>query len=159
MPEILRKYPDTKLLVVGEFYDSPDEYYEKIENLNLKDHVKIVNKFVSNEEVGKYFSACDVVVLPYKSGTQSGVLNIAYGFHKPVIVTSVGSLPDDVDEDRTGIIVKPDDKNDLVKGVKKFYELKNSVNFSDNIKNKISSQDFSNVTNVFEKIISESQND
>ena len=116
----------------------------------------IVNEFVPNEEVGKYFSVSDVVVLPYKSGTQSGVLNIAYGFHKPVVVTRVGSLPDDVEDEKTGIVVEPNDKTELVNGINRFFDLSNSVNFSENIKNKINSQEFSKVTSVFEKIISDS---
>lgn len=156
LPDVLQKHPNSKLLVVGEFYDSPGEYYERIEKLNLKDHVNIVNKFVPNEEVGKYISVSDVVVLPYKSGTQSGVLNISYGFHKPVIVTRVGSLPDDVEEEKTGIVVEPNNKSELVNGINRFFELSNSVNFGENIKNKINSQEFSKVTNVFEKIISDS---
>ena len=156
LPDILQKHPNSKLLVVGEFYDSPDEYFKKIEELNLNDRVNIVNEFVPNEEVGKYFSVSDVVVLPYKSGTQSGVLNIAYGFHKPVVVTRVGSLQDDVEEDKSGIVVEPNNKNELVNGINRFFELSNSVNFGENIKNKINSQEFSKVTSVFEKIISDS---
>ena len=156
LPDVIQKHPDTKLLVVGEFYDSPDEYYEKIKKLDLTEHVNVVNVFVPNEEVGKYFSVSDLVVLPYKSGTQSGVLNIAYGFHKPVIVTNVGSLPDDVEEEKTGIIVEPNDKNELVEGINRFFELDNSVDFGENIKNKINSQEFSKVTSVFEKIIVDS---
>jgi len=156
LPDILQTHPNSKLLVVGEFYDSPDEYIGKIKELNLNDNVIIVNEFVPNEEVGKYFSVSDVVVLPYKSGTQSGVLNIAYGFHKPVVVTRVGSLPDDVEEEKTGIVVEPNNKNELVNGINRFFELSNSVNFGENIKNKINSQEFSKVTSVFEKIISDS---
>ena len=34
-----------------------------------------------------YFSAADVVVLPYYEVTQSGVLHIAYAFGKPVVAT------------------------------------------------------------------------
>ncbi|MBL7128903.1 MAG: glycosyltransferase [Ignavibacteria bacterium] len=156
LPDILRTHPNSKLLVVGEFYDSPDEYYNKIEELNLNNHVIIVNEFVPNEEVGRYFSVSDVVVLPYKSGTQSGVLNIAYGFHKPVVVTKVGSLPDDVEEEKTGIVVEPNKKNELVRGINRFFDLSNSVNFGENIKNKINSQEFLKVTSVFEKIILDS---
>jgi len=156
LPDILQKHPNSKLLVVGEFYDSPDEYLNKIDELNLKNYVNIVNEFVPNEEVGKYFSVSDVVVLPYKSGTQSGVLNIAYGFHKPVVVTRVGSLPDDIEEEKTGVVVEPNNKRQLVNGINRFFELSSYVKFSENIKNKINSQEFLKVTSVFEKIISDS---
>ncbi|MFQ9703504.1 MAG: glycosyltransferase [Enterocloster clostridioformis] len=45
-------------------------------------------------EVEPYFSACDLVILPYESATQSGIVQIAFGFEKPVVVTNVGGLPD-----------------------------------------------------------------
>jgi len=159
MPEVFMKYPNSRLLVVGEFYDSPNEYYEKIKELNLENHVKIINEFVPNEEVGKYFSVSDVVVLPYKSGTQSGVLNIAYGFRKPVVVTKVGSLPDDVEEGKTGVVIEPGNSKELAKGICKVFDLYENEDFSNNIKNKTGSQEFSNTIKVFEKIISDSEND
>jgi hypothetical protein len=65
-------------------------------------------------------------------------------------------LQDDVEEDKTGIVVEPNNKNELVNGINRFFELRNSVNFGENIKNKINSQKFSKVTSVFEKIISDS---
>ena len=159
MPEVFMKYPNSRLLVVGEFYDSPNEYYEKIKVLNLENHVKIINEFVPNEEVGKYFSVSDVVVLPYKSGTQSGVLNIAYGFHKPVVVTKVGSLPDDVEDGKTGTVVEPNSSKELAKGICKVFDLYEKEDLSENIKIKTGSQEFSNTIKVFEKIISDSEND
>ena len=159
IPEVLREYTNSRLLVVGEFYDSPNEYYEKIKELNLESHVKIINEFVPNEEVGKYFSVSDVVVLPYKSGTQSGVLNIAYGFNKPVVVTKVGSLPDDVEEEKTGVVIEPGSSKELTKGICKVFDLYEKEDFSKNIRNKTSSQEFSNTIKVFEKIISDSEND
>jgi glycosyltransferase involved in cell wall biosynthesis len=114
VPEIVKKNPKAKLLVVGEFYDSPDKYYEQINKLGIQDCVKVVQRFVPNEDVGKYYSIADVVILPYLSATQSGVLNIAYGFGKPVIVTDVGGLAEDVIEGKTGYIIKPQDEKEIL---------------------------------------------
>lgn len=45
-------------------------------------------------EVERYFAAADLVVLPYHEGTTSGVLKLAMAFHKPVVATSVGDIPE-----------------------------------------------------------------
>ena len=113
--KIVQKFPNTLLLVVGEFYDNPDNYYNLIEELNIQERVKVINQFVANEEVAKYFFATDVVVLPYRSATQSGILNVAYGFNKPVIVTNVGGLAEFVIEGKTGFVIKPGSEDEIVK--------------------------------------------
>ena len=89
-PKILAHNPKAKLLIVGEFYDDPQDYFDLVKKLNIEDKVKVINQFVPNEEVAKYYQASDIVILPYRSATQSGILNVAYGFSKPVIVTNVG---------------------------------------------------------------------
>ncbi|MCH6574386.1 MAG: glycosyltransferase, partial [Bacteroidetes bacterium] len=76
-PKILQKFPNTFLLVVGEFYDKPESYFKLIEELNISERVKVINQFVPNEEVANYYLSSDVIVLPYRSATQSGILNVA----------------------------------------------------------------------------------
>jgi len=50
----------------------------------------MIDRYIPNEEVGNYFEIADIVVLPYISGSQSGIIQIAYAFNKPVITTNVG---------------------------------------------------------------------
>ncbi len=155
MPEIFKKNPKAKLLIVGEFYDSPDKYYEQINNLGIKDFVKVVQRFVPNEEVGKYYSISDLVILPYLTGTQSGVLNIAYGFGKPVIVTDVGGLAEDVIEGKTGYIVKPQDAKEIIIAVNKFFEDRSKIDFESNINMKLKDNLFYKFPELTEKIMKE----
>ncbi|MBT8383681.1 MAG: glycosyltransferase, partial [Ignavibacteria bacterium] len=63
-PSILTLYPNARLLIVGEFYDDPKPYLEQINKLSIKDKVKVINQFVPNEEVAKYYQVSDVVILP-----------------------------------------------------------------------------------------------
>lgn len=70
-------------------------------NLVIHDHR------IAFEDVENYFSACDVVALPYLEGTTSGVLKLALAFHKPVIATTVGDLPEQVPSGG-GILVPAD---------------------------------------------------
>ncbi len=156
-PKILETFPGIKLLVVGEFYDSPDEYLNKIKSNKIKNDVILINKFIPNEEVGKYYSASDVVILPYRSATQSGILNVAYGFLKPVIVTKVGGLSEFVSEGKTGFVIDPNSTGAIVEGVKRFYSLRDKINFEQNITELASSNKFQNLPKLFEEIIEESK--
>ncbi len=53
MPEILKKYPDTILLVVGQFWSKDKEQYvEQVRELNIEKAVKFIDHYVQDEEVG-----------------------------------------------------------------------------------------------------------
>lgn len=121
MPEILDRM-DLRLLVVGEFYDDPAPYMDRIERLGIGEKVTVVDSYVPNEEVGTYFSAADVVVLPYVSATQSGIVQIAYAFDTPVIITEVGGLPEVVLDGKTGLVVPPEDSHRLAQAILRFYD-------------------------------------
>lgn len=110
------------LLIVGEFYEKREKYDDMIARLGIGEHVKVVDAYVPNEEVEMYFVACDVVVLPYRSATQSAIVQTAFGFDKPVIVTAVGGLPDVVDDGVTGFVVPREDSTALGDAISRFYE-------------------------------------
>jgi len=155
-PKILSAIPNTKLLIVGEFYDNPSEYFELIRKLKIEDRVKVINQFVANEEVGKYYQAADLVILPYRSATQSGILNIAYGFSKPVIVTDVGGLAEFVDESKTGFVVNPNSPDAIAEGVKKFHSTKDKTDFKTDIAERNRKNSFNQLPEVFEEILKDS---
>jgi glycosyltransferase involved in cell wall biosynthesis len=156
-PKILSANPKAKLQIVGEFYDNPSEYFELIRKLKIEDKVKTINQFVSNEDVAKYYQIADVVILPYRSATQSGILNVAYGFYKPVIVTNVGGLAEFVDEGKTGFVVKPNSPEAIAEGVQKFLSVKDKVNFATNIEERNQKNSFNQLPEVIEKILEESK--
>ena len=153
-PKILQKFPNTFLLVVGEFYDSPDNYFKLIEELNITKRVKVINQFVPNEEVAKYYLSSDIVVLPYRSATQSGILNVAYGFNKPVIVTNVGGLAEFVIEGKTGFVIKPHSEDEIVKGFEEYLRKKDEENFKENILEYNRKNSFDNLPKLISQIIS-----
>jgi len=152
-PNILTEIPEARLLIVGEFYDKPDTYLEQIKNLGIEDKVKVVNEFVPNEEVAKYYEASDIVILPYRSATQSGILNVAYGFNKPVIVTDVGGLSDFVNEGKTGFVVKPDSPEAIAECVKNFMKVKKETDFLGHINEMNKKNSFTQLPEVIQNII------
>jgi glycosyltransferase involved in cell wall biosynthesis len=121
MPAIRARVP-AKLLVVGEFYDAPARYERLIERLGLGGAVRVENRYVGNEEVEAFFVASDLVILPYVSATQSGIVQIAIAFDRPVVVTEVGGLPEAVSPGKTGFVVPPKDPAALAEAVIRFFE-------------------------------------
>jgi glycosyltransferase involved in cell wall biosynthesis len=125
--------------------------------LKIEDVVKVINKFVANEEVGKHYQAADLVILPYRSATQSGILNVAYGFYKPVIVTDVGGLAEFVDEGKTGFVVQPNSPDKIAEGVQRFLSAIGKVDFVTNIKERNRKNSFNLLPEVFEQILDDSK--
>ena len=120
MPEIHRS-TGARLLVVGEFYEDSRRYFDLVSNLGIGEFVEFVDRYVGNNEVGRYFIASDLVMLPYISATQSGIAQIALAFDRPMVATSVGGLPEVVSEEKTGFIVPPSDPDAISKAVIRFF--------------------------------------
>jgi len=156
-PKIKTSIPNSKLLIVGEFYESPNFYTDKIKMLGIEKDTVIVNKFVPNEDVGKYYTVSDLVILPYRSATQSGILNVAYGFLKPVVVTNVGGLSEFVEDKKSGIIINPDSPDEIANGVMEYFRLKDQVDFEKNIKELVNRNKFGNLASLFNQIITDTQ--
>ena len=76
-----------QLIVAGEFWEEIATYEDQISHLHLNDQVTLVNKYIPDEEVGRYFTAADVFIAPYIDGTQSASVKTAISFNLPVVVT------------------------------------------------------------------------
>jgi glycosyltransferase involved in cell wall biosynthesis len=121
LPLVFAERSDATALVVGEFYEDRAEYDHLIERLGIAGRVRIIDEYVPNEAVGLYFSACDLVVQPYTSATQSGVTQVAFGFQRPVVVTRVGGLPEVVEDGVTGLLVPPESSEEIARAVLQFF--------------------------------------
>jgi glycosyltransferase involved in cell wall biosynthesis len=151
MPAILKSVK-VKLLIVGEFYDDEHKYRSQIAERGLQDHVIVRSDYVPNEEVSRYFCSADVVVLPYVSATQSGIVQIAYQFDKPVIATDVGGLSEVVLDGRTGFIVKPDFTQAVADAVVRFYTENREDMFVRNVKEEKKKYSWENLVQAIEKL-------
>jgi glycosyltransferase involved in cell wall biosynthesis len=113
IPLISKEVPDVKVIIAGE--GNLAKYNKSI---NDKARFEIYNTFIPNEMVSKLFKRAKVVVLPYTYHRgQSGVLNIARAFGKPVVVTSVGDLPKMVEDGKDGLVVPPKDPKALAEAI------------------------------------------
>lgn len=110
------------LVVAGEFYQDRAPYDALVHELGLDGAVRIHDHYIANESVETYFRAADLVVLPYRSATQSGIAQIALSFERPVVVTRTGGLPEAVREGETGYVVPPGDAVALGDALVHFFE-------------------------------------
>lgn len=120
-----------KLIIAGEYYSNQAHYKKLIEKYNLEQDIIQVEQFIPDSEVHLYFNACDLVVQPYKSATQSGVTQIAYHFNKPMIVTDVGGLKEMCPDSKVGYVVSPH-ADEIKKAILKFF---NETNINEMIEN------------------------
>ncbi len=110
-----------QLIVAGEPYGSFEKYRKIIEGMGdggdgsksvnvpgngTSNRVKLHLNYVNDSEVGLYFSAADLCVLPYRSATQSGISSVSFHFNVPLLVTDVGGLKETIGNKGTGIVAK-----------------------------------------------------
>jgi len=116
---VRRRLPDAQLVVAG--FPNPDvdvdALRERVGRLGLTEAVKFYLRYVPVEEVAGLFAASDVVVFPYLMIYQSGALQVAYSFGKPVVATDVGGLSEAVAHGETGLLVPPRDAGALGEAV------------------------------------------
>ena len=156
MPRVQKEVEHVRLLVVGEMREEQNQYMNLIKELEIEDVVDLRMEYVPDCEVEKYFMASDVVVLPYVSATQSGIVQVAYGFEKPVIVTNVGGLPEVVSNNRTGYVVKSENVEQLADAVIRFFAEDKGAEFSKNIKEEARRFSWDRMTEVVERLIEKS---
>jgi alpha-maltose-1-phosphate synthase len=113
-PMISSALPGIKVLIAG-----AGEDFQKYEYLikPRKQNFEIHNYNIPYKEAAELFQRSSIVVLPYIEASQSGVVTTAYGFKKPVVVTDVGSIPEIVDNEITGLIVPPRNPEKLAEAI------------------------------------------
>jgi glycosyltransferase involved in cell wall biosynthesis len=110
-----------RLVIVGEFYEAPERYRALLADPRLRERVNVVNRYVPNEEVARYFAAADVAALPYREATGSGIAQVAFGAGVPVIATRTGGLEEVVEEGVTGLLVPPRDPPALARAIERYF--------------------------------------
>jgi glycosyltransferase involved in cell wall biosynthesis len=122
-----------KLLVVGEFYDNPEHYYEMIRNLGIENNVIVKNEFVPTKDIKYYFSAADMVAQTYHTASQSGISQVAYNFECPMLVTNVGGLSEIIPHGKVGYVVEKDPKQ-IADAINDFYSNSKEEKYIENLK-------------------------
>jgi glycosyltransferase involved in cell wall biosynthesis len=93
-----------------------------VTELKLDDTVIFDSRYLSLWEVGPLVHLARVVVLPYLNSSQSGAVQVAYAFGRPVVATTVGAFSEDVEEGRSGFLVPPESPEQLADAIIKFVD-------------------------------------
>ena len=132
----LLKTSGIQLVIAGECYEDKQKYLNLLQELRLEDRVLFLDKYIPNEEVRVYFAAADLVVLPYRSATQSGIVQVAYAFGVPVVVSDVGGIPEIVQDGETGLLVPPERPGQLAAAIDRFFREDLSEQLTEGIRRK-----------------------
>ncbi|ACF12903.1 glycosyl transferase group 1 [Chloroherpeton thalassium ATCC 35110] len=152
LPQLLKKYPDLKLLIAGEFYGDEAEYRKKIDDMGLWKHLLLQSDYIPNHEVARYFCAADCIVLPYRSATQSGIAQIAYHFERPAIATNVGGLKEVVLDGKTGYLASSSEPKEIAAAIIRFYEAFGKVDFEKHMREEKKKYSWENFANAIEQL-------
>ena len=110
-PIVAAAVPDVTFIVAG----MPVGGYVPPDPPALVSPASIVEhrRHLDNSDLARLFDEATLVVCPYLDATQSGVIEIAQAFGKPVVASRVGGLPEYVHDGETGLLVPPADANAL----------------------------------------------
>jgi glycosyltransferase involved in cell wall biosynthesis len=110
----LLRVPRLQLLIGGQEEGALAAARTQLESFELAGRVTVREGYLDMREAAQLFAATDTVALPYAVASQSGVLLLAYGFHRPVLVYPVGGLVEAVIDGETGWICRRSDVDGLV---------------------------------------------
>jgi glycosyltransferase involved in cell wall biosynthesis len=112
-PLITALVPQARIVIAGTGEDL-NRYRRMMTN---PERFVIYDEYVSDDKRAELFRRASVVVLPYTEASQSGVIPVAYSFGKSVVATTVGGLPAQVDDGKTGYLVPPRDERALADAI------------------------------------------
>lgn len=110
-----------QLIIAGESYEDFDKYQTLIDNSPFGKNIKVFQQYIPDDMVSVLFSACDVLALPYRSATQSGVVAVAYQLEKPMIATNVGALGETIRSYNTGLVIDEVSPEAFAKGIQDYF--------------------------------------
>jgi glycosyltransferase involved in cell wall biosynthesis len=116
-PGVAAAVPDARLLIAGDPVQLAADRREELRR--RADDVGAVHHFdyVPFDEVGGYFAAADLLVLPYRRISQSGVLYLALALGVPVVATEVGAWPEMLADGDSALLVPPESPAELTAAV------------------------------------------
>jgi len=116
--ELARRRPEARLTVAGT--PAPEDWDPELLRAWARGHdgrVEVVDRYVPIAEVAPLFARARVVVTPYLTGYQSGVIHLAATMARPVVTSDVGDLASAVSDRVTGRVVPPRDPVQLARAL------------------------------------------
>ncbi len=108
-----------RLVVAGRFWSGEPAYRRQLERLGLGDRVELRDRYIPDDEAAVLFAAADAVLLPYRSASQSGVVQLAFAHGRPVIATAVGGIPEAVSDGEDGLLCPSESPRALAEAIER----------------------------------------
>jgi glycosyltransferase involved in cell wall biosynthesis len=151
MPKILEKFPDAKLILIGEGPEKKD-LESRIKNQELRDAVELKGK-LSQEQVMGELSEAEVFVLPSLFEGQGIAILEAQASNVPVIASDIGGIPDIVEDEKTGILVEPKNSEQIAGAIIKIFLYPNLAKvLAQNALQEVQQYDWQNIAQEINKI-------
>ena len=97
----------SRLLIVGEIWEEEKVLRQLIDASPYRSQIGLVAQYVPDVMIPKYFSAADVVVLPYLRASGSGVAHIAMPYGKPIITSDLDAMREGLSDYEGALFVSP----------------------------------------------------
>ena len=120
MPRVAKSVPNALLVIAGRTSGDFATYASQIGTLGISSRVTTRLGWVSESALADYLGACDVVAIPYRDlpeVDQSGIVQLASSYGRPVVATRVGGIPEQVIPGETGLLVPAGDESALVEAI------------------------------------------
>lgn len=119
--KLAQKRDDLYLVIAGSVWkDDFAPYQEIINKYQLSEEVlKTDIRFIPDEEVGYFYSACDIAMMPYLDVYQSGVIHLVYAYEKPAVATAIAPFMEIVEDGVTGYLCQPNSTDDLMRTIER----------------------------------------
>jgi glycosyltransferase involved in cell wall biosynthesis len=113
-----RGFADTRLVVVGAG-DGASMYAKQAEELHVREYIEFAG-YIADGLLAQYFKRADVFAMPSKDSNEGFgmVFMEAAAVGTPAVGTNVGGIPYAIQQDVTGLIVRPDDVTALTRALK-----------------------------------------
>lgn len=111
-----------RIAVVGEVFPEARELERRWRAGPVRESILWRDEYVSEEEMARWLAACDVVVLPYRYVSGSGIAARAIAARRPLAAAAVGGLAETVEPGVTGELFPPGDAAGLAAAVERVLE-------------------------------------
>lgn len=121
------------IIIAGSGDDSSLPYFNSLPNCC------VLNRFLSNDEMMNLIRQSSVILLPYRSASQTGIIPTCTLYGKPFIATNVGAFSESVIDGYNGLLVNPEDPEVFADAIKRIIDspelLENLANGASNYGN------------------------